>query len=311
MRYVTDAARPPRTPRAPLAPGRSAAARWLPDRRTRRADGTEGTVTEIAAGPALGGGRGRVLAGAPGGRRHPGRRGARRTAARGGGAALSTSTAGSACSPARWPTPAAGSGGWRASRPAVDLARQNLADVADRVTLTAGRVERGLGRLPRPGRPRGAGPAAYRGRRGGHAGRRRSRRPRAVAYVACDPAALARDLATAPALGYRRGAITAYDLFPMTHHVECVAVLTRLTRPGPRGRLAERRAAVTPSAETSWSQRLRPWYLDVKILSYAHGERSMSVNSFGAQVHPHGRRGVLRDLPAGRGRGSRHRCRTA
>ena len=39
--------------------------------------------------------------------------------------------------------------GLEASRPAVDLARQNLADVADRVTLTAGRVERGLARLPR------------------------------------------------------------------------------------------------------------------------------------------------------------------
>ena len=53
-----------------------------------------------------------------------------------------------------------------------------------------------------------------------------ARRPRAVAYVACDPAALARDLGTAAGLGYRADAITAYDLFPMTHHVECVAVLT-------------------------------------------------------------------------------------
>jgi tRNA/tmRNA/rRNA uracil-C5-methylase (TrmA/RlmC/RlmD family) len=49
--------------------------------------------------------------------------------------------------------------------------------------------------------------------------------PRAVAYVACDPAALARDLATFAEAGYRLGRLRAYDLFPMTHHVECVASL--------------------------------------------------------------------------------------
>lgn len=49
--------------------------------------------------------------------------------------------------------------------------------------------------------------------------------PRAIAYVACDPAALARDLAYARAAGYALGGLTAYDAFPMTHHVECVAVL--------------------------------------------------------------------------------------
>ena len=52
-----------------------------------------------------------------------------------------------------------------------------------------------------------------------------ARRPRAIAYVACDPAALARDLATATGLGYRPTSIRAFDLFPMTHHVECVAIL--------------------------------------------------------------------------------------
>jgi tRNA/tmRNA/rRNA uracil-C5-methylase (TrmA/RlmC/RlmD family) len=49
--------------------------------------------------------------------------------------------------------------------------------------------------------------------------------PRAVAYVACDPAALARDLAYAAELGYELAELTAYDAFPMTHHVECVAIL--------------------------------------------------------------------------------------
>lgn len=50
-------------------------------------------------------------------------------------------------------------------------------------------------------------------------------RPRAVAYVACDPAALARDLAYAAELGYVLADLTAYDAFPMTHHVECIAIL--------------------------------------------------------------------------------------
>jgi tRNA/tmRNA/rRNA uracil-C5-methylase (TrmA/RlmC/RlmD family) len=49
--------------------------------------------------------------------------------------------------------------------------------------------------------------------------------PRVVVYVACDPAALARDLAFAAAAGYRLDGLRAFDLFPMTHHVECVATL--------------------------------------------------------------------------------------
>jgi tRNA/tmRNA/rRNA uracil-C5-methylase (TrmA/RlmC/RlmD family) len=53
------------------------------------------------------------------------------------------------------------------------------------------------------------------------------RAPRAVAYVACDPAALARDLATFAERGYVLREVRAFDLFPMTHHVECVALLTR------------------------------------------------------------------------------------
>ncbi len=50
--------------------------------------------------------------------------------------------------------------------------------------------------------------------------------PRAVAYVACDPVALARDLATFAACGYRLVGLVALDLFPTTHHVECVAHLS-------------------------------------------------------------------------------------
>jgi tRNA/tmRNA/rRNA uracil-C5-methylase (TrmA/RlmC/RlmD family) len=55
-----------------------------------------------------------------------------------------------------------------------------------------------------------------------------ARRPRAVAYVACDPAALGRDLRIAADLGYRPTSVRAFDLFPLTHHVECVAILKPL-----------------------------------------------------------------------------------
>jgi tRNA/tmRNA/rRNA uracil-C5-methylase (TrmA/RlmC/RlmD family) len=47
------------------------------------------------------------------------------------------------------------------------------------------------------------------------------------AYVSCDPATLARDLALLAAGGWRLTGLRAFDAFPMTHHVECVAILTR------------------------------------------------------------------------------------
>jgi tRNA/tmRNA/rRNA uracil-C5-methylase (TrmA/RlmC/RlmD family) len=49
--------------------------------------------------------------------------------------------------------------------------------------------------------------------------------PRAIAYVACDPAALARDIAYFRDAGYLLADLRAFDLFPMTSHVECVALL--------------------------------------------------------------------------------------
>jgi tRNA/tmRNA/rRNA uracil-C5-methylase (TrmA/RlmC/RlmD family) len=47
------------------------------------------------------------------------------------------------------------------------------------------------------------------------------------AYVSCDPATLARDLALLTAGGWRLERLRAFDAFPMTHHVECVATLSR------------------------------------------------------------------------------------
>ena len=50
--------------------------------------------------------------------------------------------------------------------------------------------------------------------------------PRAIVYVACDPAALARDSALLRDANYTLHKLRAFDLFPMTHHIECVALFT-------------------------------------------------------------------------------------
>jgi tRNA/tmRNA/rRNA uracil-C5-methylase (TrmA/RlmC/RlmD family) len=50
---------------------------------------------------------------------------------------------------------------------------------------------------------------------------------RRIAYVSCDPATLARDLAFFSEYGWTLSALRAFDAFPMTHHVECVATLVR------------------------------------------------------------------------------------
>jgi tRNA/tmRNA/rRNA uracil-C5-methylase (TrmA/RlmC/RlmD family) len=52
-----------------------------------------------------------------------------------------------------------------------------------------------------------------------------SSRLRRVAYVSCDPATLARDIVVFGELGWRLAGLRAFDAFPMTHHVECVAAL--------------------------------------------------------------------------------------
>jgi tRNA/tmRNA/rRNA uracil-C5-methylase (TrmA/RlmC/RlmD family) len=70
-------------------------------------------------------------------------------------------------------------------------------------------------RLLAPGTGPGQGP-------GGRPGASRLRR---VAYVSCDPATLARDIAAFAGLGWRLERLRAFDIFPMTHHVECVAAL--------------------------------------------------------------------------------------
>ncbi|TIH37786.1 class I SAM-dependent RNA methyltransferase [Subtercola vilae] len=50
--------------------------------------------------------------------------------------------------------------------------------------------------------------------------------PAQVVYVACDPVAFSRDLAQFSAGGYELRSLRAFDLFPHTHHVEAIGVLT-------------------------------------------------------------------------------------
>ncbi|MCI3933575.1 class I SAM-dependent RNA methyltransferase [Streptomyces sp. AN091965] len=119
--------------------------------------------------------------------------------------------------------------GIESSKRAVEDARHNLA-AFDRVRIEQGKVE---SVLPRTGitevdvivldPPRaGAGKTTVHHLAG--LGARR------IAYVACDPAALARDLGYFREGGYRVRMLRAFDLFPMTHHVECVAILEPVER---------------------------------------------------------------------------------
>ncbi len=111
------------------------------------------------------------------------------------------------------------------SQAAVDDGRAALGDLPQ-VGWRVGRVEKVLGGLPaepdvvvvdppRKGLGRGMVDTLA-----GHG-------PERIVYVACDPAALARDVALFAAQGYALGPLRAFDAFPMTHHMECVALFTR------------------------------------------------------------------------------------
>ncbi|MET8041676.1 TRAM domain-containing protein [Micromonospora sp. NPDC005215] len=111
------------------------------------------------------------------------------------------------------------------SRDGVDAARANLVDLP-RVEVVAARVETALTRRRITGPvdvvvldPPRSGAGAQVVRDIVAAG------PRAVAYVACDPAAFARDVRTFTELGWRLAALRGFDLFPMTQHVEQVGLL--------------------------------------------------------------------------------------
>ncbi|MFH8349918.1 class I SAM-dependent RNA methyltransferase [Streptomyces sp. NPDC018045] len=119
--------------------------------------------------------------------------------------------------------------GIESSKRAVEDARHNLQDL-DRVRIEHGKVDQ---ILPRTGitdvnlivldPPRaGAGRQTV-----AHLASLNARR---IAYVACDPAALARDLKYFAEAGYAPRRMRAFDLFPVTHHVECVVILERAAK---------------------------------------------------------------------------------
>ena len=108
----------------------------------------------------------------------------------------------------------------------VAAARRNLADLPG-VEVVSAKVETALARRRVAGPvdlvvldpPRtGAGARVVRAITAAGA--------RAVAYVACDPAALARDVKTFAEEGWELAELRGYDCFPMTQHVECVALFT-------------------------------------------------------------------------------------
>lgn len=111
-------------------------------------------------------------------------------------------------------------------RTASELSRKNLADLAW-VHHHRAPVEKWLGAghrshadivvldPPRTGAGRDVVTAASR------------RKPRAIVYVACDPVSLARDMKFLAELGYEITKLHALDLFPMTKHVESVALFER------------------------------------------------------------------------------------
>ena len=111
------------------------------------------------------------------------------------------------------------------SRQAVADGKAALADLPQ-VRWRVGRVERVLGSLgPRPDVVVADPPRRGLGRELVDA--LCARAPDRVVHVACDPAALARDVALFAERGFRLAELRAFDAFPMTHHFECVALLVR------------------------------------------------------------------------------------
>ncbi|WP_051341588.1 class I SAM-dependent RNA methyltransferase [Pseudonocardia spinosispora] len=108
--------------------------------------------------------------------------------------------------------------------------RSGMAALADLpwVRWRTGRVEHALDELTQEGRPdvvvadpprKGLGRAVV--------DQLADAGPDRLVHVACDPAALARDVSLLAGHGYRLERLRAFDAFPMTHHMEAVALFVR------------------------------------------------------------------------------------
>ncbi len=135
------------------------------------------------------------------------------------------------------------------SGPAVEDARRNAEGLTN-VELHLGKTEQLLGDLPGPvdaivlDPPRsGCQPSALQAviEHG----------PRRVVYVSCEPETLARDLRVLVDAGYELLEVQPVDMFPQTHHIECVATLRRgasiHAEAGSECATASRPASVLPS----------------------------------------------------------------
>ena len=116
------------------------------------------------------------------------------------------------------------------SKPAVKMARKNLSGVPGRLQIRAGRVDARA--LADYGGKRKASPLGVRDPPRSGAGQKvmaalTRLEPEKIIYVACDPAALARDLKVAVSHGYQIASLQAYDLFPHTHHLESVCLMVK------------------------------------------------------------------------------------
>ena len=54
--------------------------------------------------------------------------------------------------------------------------------------------------------------------------------PEKITYVSCNPATMARDIKLYQELGYELKQVQPVDLFPQTHHVECVVLMSRVEK---------------------------------------------------------------------------------
>jgi 23S rRNA (uracil1939-C5)-methyltransferase len=95
----------------------------------------------------------------------------------------------------------------QAAVPAPDIVVAPFEEVADDETWTVAVVDPPRSGLRRAGVDVVVGPE-----------------PRAIAYVSCDPAGLARDTRYLAEAGYTLARVVPVDMFPQTYHIEAVAL---------------------------------------------------------------------------------------